>query len=289
MRREEYSIIIPSKTENNIRVCLEALQSKQPGWRGRVLVYDNDFSGGVEKACEDFGVTRVEGELPFIFSRAVNRCMDLCPNNDVILLNDDAVLQTRFGFDRLHYESNIHPEFGIVSPAILGFVGNPEQHAQSSTRVIRPATLHTIVFICVHILRDVIDCIGPLDERLIHYGWEDNLYCLQARMAGWSLGIFDGCIVEHGDLPSTFRTPGPGGIMPGLDDNWAIFERIIREKGLDAGWPVPFRFIPLRCNQVHTYYGPCCKDFGHSGPHVTVRYPTKTDTINRVKGETAEW
>lgn len=240
MKVRDYTIIIPSCTENNLRVCLEALKSKQPGWRDKVQVYDSDPSGGVEKVCNDYGVVRSFdiGLRPFVFSRAVNECMEMAPDKDVIVMNDDAILQTMGGFDRLHFEANVHREFGIVSSAVLGFVGNPEQHHKQSTSI-RTAQLHTIVFICVHILREVIDKIGPMDERLIHYGWEDNLYCLQARAAGYKLGIYDGCIVEHGSLPSTYRETGK---QISLDDNWRIFESIVREKGLTPHWPVPFKF-----------------------------------------------
>lgn len=238
----DYTIIIPSCTENNLRVCLEALKSKQPGWKDRVQVYDSDPTGRVENICEDYGVVRSFdiGLRPFVFSRAVNECMDLSPDRDVIVMNDDAVLQTIGGLEKLHYESTIHPEFGIVSSSIFGFVGNPEQSHRpvSITHPIRIVTLHTVVFICVHIRREVINQLGPMEERLIHYGWEDNLYCLQARAAGYKLGIFDGCIVEHGSLPSTYRKSG----TVDLDANWKIFESIVREKGLTPYWPVPFKF-----------------------------------------------
>ena len=143
----DYTIIIPSCTENNLRVCLEAL-SKQPGWRDRVQVYDSDPTGRVENVCEDYGVVRSFdiGLRPFVFSRAVNECMDLAPDRDVIVMNDDALLQTIGGLEKLHYESAIHPEFGIVSSSIFGFVGNPEQsHRPVSTiHPIRIATLHTL-------------------------------------------------------------------------------------------------------------------------------------------------
>ena len=222
----DYTIIIPSCTENNLRVCLEALKSKQPGWRERVQVYDTDYrSNGIEKVCEEYGVTRDFdiGLRPFVFSRAVNECMEMAPDKDVIVMNDDTVLQTMSGLGKLHVEASTHPEFGIVSSSILGLIGNPEQHNKNSLSI-RTTLSHTVAFVCVHISRSLIDKIGPLDERLIHYGWEDNLYCLQARAAGYKLGIFDGCIVEHGSLPSTYRTRK----TVNLDANLRIFEPIVR-------------------------------------------------------------
>jgi len=235
----DYTIIIPSCTENNLRVCLEALKSKQPGALPRVQVYDSDLTGGVEKVCEDYHVVRTFdiGLRPFVFSRAINECTMFAQDQDAIVMNDDAILQTLSGLGKLHVEASIHSEFGIISSSVLGLIGNPEQHNKNSL-FIRTAQSHTVAFVCVHISRQLIDKIGPMDERLIHYGWDDNLYCLQARAAGYKLGIYDGCIVEHGSLPSTYRT----GKTVNLDDNLRIFESIIREKNLESHWPVPFKF-----------------------------------------------
>lgn len=235
----DYIIVIPSKSEKNLFFCLEALQQKQPGYAERVIVYDNDPFDGVSKVCAAHNVTRFrEFGVPFIFSRAINMCMHARGYTDVIILNDDAILQTVNGFDLLHQESALLSEYGIVSSSVVGFVGNPEQQNRNIPNI-RPADLHTIVFICVHISRDVIDNLGPLDERLVHYGWEDNLYCLQARAAGYKLGIYDGCIVEHGiSLPSTYRSEP----TTNLTDNRKIFEAIVREKELTPHWPLPFEF-----------------------------------------------
>lgn len=246
----DYTIIIPTCSEKNIYFCLEAVKNKQPGGLEKVLVYDNDPGLGVSAVCDQYGVQSFrERGVPFVFSRAINTCM-FSHDNDVIILNDDAILQQEGGFDRFHNESSLLSEYGIVSASIVGFVGNPEQLHQDRPSI-RPAALHTIVFICVHISRDVITKLGPLDERLVHYGWEDNLYCLQARAAGYKLGIYDGCIVEHGiSLPSTYRTKP----TTNLTDNRIIFEAIVREKCLEPHWPVPFEF-PVKEEMINPVKG----------------------------------
>jgi GT2 family glycosyltransferase len=234
----DYTIIIPSCTGSNLRVCLGAIKIHQSDALLKVLVYDTDSKGEVESVCEDFHVTRVRGDFPFIYSRAINTCVELCPGKDVILLNDDATLKTQGGFDTLHRVCNLDA-VGIVSAGIHGFVGNPEQLTAGAYLNIREAKLHTVAFVCVHILHEVLRKIGSMDERLIHYGWDDNLYCLQTRAAGYGLGIYDGCVVEHGTLPSTYRKPGA---MPDMDLNQRIFEGIVREKNLTSHWPIPFKF-----------------------------------------------
>jgi GT2 family glycosyltransferase len=65
-----------------------------------------------------------------------------------------------------------------------------------------------LCFVCVYIRRDVLNKLGPLDERFIAYGWEDNDYCRRALADGYKLGIYDPVQVEHGTLKSTFRGYG---------------------------------------------------------------------------------
>lgn len=237
----DYAIIIPSCNPDNLSACLQAINNNQETALNRVFVYDTCPGDGVLNVCDEFHVACAHGELPFVFSKAINTGIILTGDKDIIVLNDDATLQTPNGFDELSKASSLDPGYGIISAAVKGFVGNPEQQYTGANTgyAIRQAKLHTVVFICVYIPRAVINKVDLLDERLIHYGWEDNLYCLQTRAAGWDLGIFDGCVVEHGTLPSSFRVPNN---LPSLDDNWRIFESIVREKGLQDHWPVPFKF-----------------------------------------------
>ncbi len=227
-----FSIVILSKNIDNLKACVGSVLQNEP--RARIIVVDD----GLEYEYTAYPMY-IPGEKPFIFSRNANIGIHAAGTDDVILLNDDTRLLTPNGFTHLHDAAVRHPEYGILSASIQGFVGNPEQN-NAGTGGIRPALLHTLAFVCVHIPRTVLNQLGPLEERLIHYGWDDNLYCLQARAAGYKLGVYDGCVVEHGALPSTYRNMP--GISAEMDANQKIFEGIVREKGLEKFWPVPFRF-----------------------------------------------
>ncbi len=63
-----------------------------------------------------------------------------------------------------------------------------------------------LAFICVYIPRRVFQRVGLLDARFTGYGHEDNDYCLRVQNARKKLRIYDGCIVEHGVVRSTFRS-----------------------------------------------------------------------------------
>lgn len=143
------------------------------------------------------------GAKPFIFARNANIGIRASCQDDVILLNDDALLETTRGFTLLAAAAAAHPEFGVIS-AVTNVVGNLAQRPQAGTGLREEP--RTLAFVCVYIPRATIDRVGLLDERYcLDYGVEDNDYCESVRRAGLKLGIFDGCYVDHGKLKSTFR------------------------------------------------------------------------------------
>jgi hypothetical protein len=213
-----YSVIIPSRNVLNLVPCVEALYKLNGERRGIVIDDGPELDPWPEMLN---GTVLVPGVKPFIFARNVNLGIDAAGTDDVLLLNDDALLRTQRGFDAVASAAVGHPEFGVIS-ATTNLGGVPEQQPQGTgLREVQ----RTVAFICVYIPRRVIDLIGALDERFggrdargkVIYGWEDNDYCRRVREAGLKLGVHDGCYVDHGALHSTFRgSPRTGGdIEPG--------------------------------------------------------------------------
>ena len=66
---------------------------------------------------------------------------------------------------------------------------------------------YMVCFVAAYIPKRTIEAVGLLDERFIHYGYEDLDYrCVRIRRAGLKIGIHDGCFVDHGTFcVSTFR------------------------------------------------------------------------------------
>lgn len=246
--RRPFSIIILSKTWSNLQPCVHALH--RCGEDGRIIVVDDfwyqpstDFGGpdGHTLRGPHYNGQRIDwikGEKPFNFSRNTNLAIEHAGRDDVFLLNDDALLQTPRGITNLaaEYWAKIRvflnargrpPQFGAISALISGMAAAPDQVLQSVQleRGIRPVRHHMMAFMATYIPRYVIDAVGELDPRFVGYGYEDDDYCRRLRDAGFALGVFDGCIVDHNiTLPSTFR----GGKVPGgpdlLAQNRAIFE-----------------------------------------------------------------
>lgn len=231
-----FSVIIPSRTPANLKAAIACIRASQE--KCRIIVVDDCEPGelaahqaaGPEALRKDVEV--VAGVKPFCFARNINLGIRAAGQDDVILLNDDACLATHFGFSYLASQarSDSGDACGVLSAGITAAVGNPEQIALPGTRV-RIASHHTLVFVCVYIRRWVLDAVGLLDERYEAYGYDDDDYCERVRQHGLSLGIFDGCVVEHGVLPSTYR----GDTSASLADLKPNRERFVEKWGFAPG------------------------------------------------------
>ena len=209
-----FSIIIPSKSASNLVPCIRAI--REAGETARIIVVDD----GVDRSRHEWlkpdkpsisseGAYFEPGVKPFVFARNINIGIRAAGDDDVILLNDDALLKTRHGFSSL--VAHAHNGEGMVAAA-CDTVGNPNQFNHGLIGTIRPAP-RMVCFVCVYIPRSTINSVGLLDERFIGYGLDDDDYCLRVRRAGLKIGIFDGCYVDHGSLESSFR----GGAQAGGD------------------------------------------------------------------------
>jgi hypothetical protein len=201
------SVVIPSKTWNNLRSCLIALERCEPN--ARVIVVDDGLSTLPAPALGRMMISTLAGMRPFIFARNCNLGIRAAGADDVVLLNDDALLESRSGFTDMQAAAAVRPEIGIVS-ATTNLAGNPEQWPAPGLVRLRTSSRH-VAFVCVLLPRRTIETVGLLDERFTAYGWEDNDYCRRVRNAGLRVGIFDGCYVDHGSLTSSFRG-GPRGV-----------------------------------------------------------------------------
>jgi GT2 family glycosyltransferase len=224
------TVVIPSKTITNLIPCLLAVCKHEPD--ANIVVIDDGLELGSVGWPESLSshkahIHSIDGVKPFIFARNCNLGINYATinGNDVVLLNDDAILETPGGFTVMQ-KSAMRPEIGVIS-ATTNHANNPEQHRRvaaggprTELRILKGATpgkgFPTVAFVCVLIPRRTIDQVGLLDERFGGtssdgkpiYGFEDNDYCRRVAAGGLTIGIHDGCYVDHGKLRSTFRS-GP--------------------------------------------------------------------------------
>ena len=200
------SVVIPSRNAANFVPCAEAVRRHEPA--ARIILIDDgmDLSWLPRPDLEPcIGFTT---HWEFNFSRNCNKGIELAGDDDVVLLNDDALLETRGGLSLLQECCALNPDFGIIG-ATTNSVGNRNQLRRDlgfreDTRM--------VCFIAVLIPRRTIDAVGVLDEDYDCYSHQDDDYCHRVRQAGLRIGVHDGCYVDHKRLHSTFRGPGgPGG------------------------------------------------------------------------------
>lgn len=217
-------IVIPTNDERCWRKCVSAIQENEP-W-----VKWGDIRAVIaEWLIEDCPSDWTIGIEPFCFSRNVN--IAIPPNGSgVIILNHDALLETPGGFSSMVAYADQHPEYGVVSSAIRGACCNPAQQYVGLPPRMEDTDI-TVAFVCVYIPRRTLDLVGLLDERLTGYGYDDDLYCTQVRATGLKVGIWHGCVVEHGSLPSSYRSRADCGEK--MQYNHKLYHEIIREKGLE--------------------------------------------------------
>ena len=207
------SVVIPSKSIGNLRACVAAVRLYDP--QLPICVVDD----GVEwpdPGTEEFHI--LSGIKPFIYARNCNLGIRAAGNDDVVLLNDDAQLESAGGFTAMQHAAERHPEYGVIG-AVTNVTGQPLQQPHG----IGLREVPHIAFVCVLIPRRTIDRVGLLDERYcLDYGVEDDDYCEATRRAGLKVGVLDHCYVDHGRLTSSFR--GDPSNPPSFARNKALFD-----------------------------------------------------------------
>lgn len=214
-----YSVILPSKSIGNLTACVSAIRAM--GETCRIIVVEDGPDGFLYDTGRLAGLGPIEcrhGERPFIFARNVNIGIRAAGTDDVVLMNDDALLRTARGFAKLQACCHIsQTHWGAMCPGFTpGSVGTPNLVWRGRAQPVEEKVM--LVFACVYIPRTTIDRVGLLDERFginaggegkRGYGLEDDDYSLRIRNAGMRLGVFDGVLVDHlpqsTGLKSTFR------------------------------------------------------------------------------------
>lgn len=228
------SVIIPSKRISNLMPCVSFLRRHEPGVR--IIAVDDGIDWGHINGWLNYSrVDVIPGAKPFIYSRNCNLGISAAGTDDIVLLNDDALLKVECGFSIMQHQWAANPQYGLIASS-LDHCGTPEQ-IRRGTDGLRELPVMA-VFACVFIPRSTIDRVGLLDERygvnadgqsVRGYGVEDADYSKSVRNAGLKLGVSDSCFVTHTELPSTFghRDSRPGTRKTA---DVRLHERVYREK-----------------------------------------------------------
>lgn len=218
-----FSVVIPSRNTRNLSACIAALHDCDPGHH--TVIIDDGIGLNPWPEILD-GTDIIRGEKPFVFARNANiglrRAFEL-GSEAAILLNDDTRLLTADGFGmlaKLSLESGEAGAKAVIAPSLTGSVGNQNQVHVPGQRLRKEPRM--LCFVAVCITAKAWAEVGPLDERYSDYGMDDDDWCWTARSKGYQLYVWDGCVVEHGKLESTFR---PGNTGRSFAANHELFKQ----------------------------------------------------------------
>lgn len=183
-------LINDASPDENINIFLETLK------------YDNQFV--VVNNNQNMG-----------FTRTVNKGLDLCKNDDVVILNSDARV-TPFWLESILFAANTDSNIATVTPMSdragafsapnignnnklpLGVSEIEYSKAFRRRSIGLYPTVPTGNGFCMYIRRSCIDEVGKLDEKAFPRGYgEENDFCMRARKKGWRNIIDDRTYVFH--------------------------------------------------------------------------------------------
>ncbi len=163
------------------------------------------------KEQKNFRVFTMEKNMGF--GPAVNYGIGHSGGEYIVVLNNDTIVSSGWLTNLLDAIQK-DPSIGIVSP-VTNYVGEGPQIDENAKDL--PPDLNMIeqyaggianrsriicepnrlVFFCVLLKRELVDTIGYLDESYEKGNFEDDDYCLRARMAGYKLAIVMNSFVYH--------------------------------------------------------------------------------------------
>lgn len=199
-------VIVPSRYDDLLQEFLRSLEECQPGSSSVVYVADNGISEGLQEKWPDVLFVPVDRD-PFVYAKAINRCVRLTWPHDTLVLGDDMIMQTPGWLIAVERVFAAWPEgYGTINlrsdkERPLGPLDVQESlTAQGGGITLTP--------------RAVWDRIGPWDERYDGgYGYEDMDYCVQLWHAGLKVGTTGAASLKHAGAATWQRVLGSYGAV----------------------------------------------------------------------------
>ncbi|MGC9467697.1 MAG: glycosyltransferase family 2 protein [Anaerolineae bacterium] len=199
-----------------VQECITALCTHPTDVEFEVIVIDQASTDGTREylqavADADSRIRLVENPVNVGFPRAINQGAALAHGDLLMILNSDVIIGPRC-IDRLVSTLESDPRLAVVSP-MTNYVGRgpqidaaaaalkPDQIAEYAAsiadRKLTQAVVDHLVFFCVLLRRTVFEFLGGISEVYGLGNYEDNDFCLRARLAGFSLAIVPSAFAFH--------------------------------------------------------------------------------------------
>lgn len=231
-------------TYNNLdftKSCLESLDQYTAYDNYEVIVVDNASKDGSREFLQEWAEagenrTIILNEDNLGFAAANNQGLARARGDYFVLLNNDTYVTPGWlGTLLQHLKKN--PQLGLISP-VTNNIGNEAKIAISYANMeeMRRAALQytsqhlghlekveAVAFFCVAFSRETFKAIGTLDEAFGVGFFEDDDYCMRAKIAGFQVGIADDVFVHH-HLSASFDAMKASRKQQLFEENRAIYE-----------------------------------------------------------------
>lgn len=220
----QVSVVIPCHNGAELTErCVDSLLSQRGVDRLEILLVDNgshDHTARLGAMHPSVRVLRQEQNLGF--AGGVNQGLCAASLPFVLVLNNDTAAAPGM-LQRLHRAACTDARIGLVAPTSnhvkgearipVGRLGAAPEGLESLARLLleehgdRVQDVSTLAGLALFGHRDTFRAIGPFDERFGSGNYEDDDYCLRARLLGYRLVIARSAFLHH-EGHATFRARG---------------------------------------------------------------------------------
>ncbi len=253
-----------------IRRCLESIPAACEGISSEVIVHDNGSTDGTAAEAADVsGVNPnvIRAGENFGFAGGVNRALDRSRGRMILLLNPDCVARPG-SITRLVGHLDETPESAGAAPLLIDDGGVPQRefqlrrlptlrsiasglllldrlapgnpigasHHYRDLAIEQPRRIEQPAGAAILLRREVLDRIGPFDERFAPAWFEDVDYCRRLRNADLWVDLVPDAVIAHRGGTSLEHLPFP--------DFLRIFYRNLYRYGVK--WMTPGQAEVLR-------------------------------------------
>lgn len=229
------SIIIPTYNGLDLlRRCVEAIRA-HTATPYEIIVVDNASQDGTDAFCRLEKITFISLPDNRGFPSACNLGLQLARGDELLLLNNDVTVSEGW-LNNLKAVLYSAPDIGIVGP-VTNYASGPQQvkthyeglaefhEAAKRANIPNPfkwKETRRLIGLCFLLKREVLEAVGLLDERFSPGHYEDDDYCLRARMQGYRLLIAGDCLVHH-EGSASFKEVYHSGWQELVERNRKIF------------------------------------------------------------------
>lgn len=211
------SIVIPVYNGINfVPDCVGSFFQAPTSIRFEVILIDNVSTDGTREALRELtrlhpNLHLIENEVNAGFAGAINQGAAQARGEFLAICNSDIIV-TPGWLDRLVASMQADPTLAVVSP-MTNYVGEGPQLDQEAIEVTpETANLYAqkvaarsgthyvpsrLVFFCVLLRKHYFDLLGGIAGVYGLGNYEDDDYCLRARLSGYRLGVVPGSFVFH--------------------------------------------------------------------------------------------